>query len=88
MKIPPAWKHTGCLKKVSLTILIICRLDFPSAMGSMSLKTKTKQDKAYVLENLARQHSTLVMILGLKMVSREALTNHNQKWVLWGHIFP
>ena len=63
-------------------------LDFPSAMGSMSLKTKTKQDKAYVLENLARQHSTLVMILGLKMVSREALTNHNQKWVLWGHIFP
>ena len=54
MKIPPAWKHTGCLKKVSFTILIICRLDFPSAMGSMSLKTKTKQDKAYVLENFAR----------------------------------
>ena len=69
MKIPPAWKHSGCLKKVSFTILIICRLDLPFAMGtgSMSLKTKTKQDKAYVLENLARQHSTLVMILGLKM---------------------
>ena len=71
-------------KKVSFTILSICRLDFPPTMGSMSLKTvfghflqrlsRIKSSQVYVLENLAPQNPTLVMIFGLKMVSREALT--------------
>ena len=53
-------------------------------MGSMSLKTvfghfllrlsRIKRSQTYVLENFAPPHPTFVMIFGLKMVSREALT--------------
>ena len=60
----------GVSKKVSFTMSSICRLDSPLTMGSISLKTvfwsfltKPKQEKTL-------KYPTLVMIFGLKMVSR------------------
>ena len=73
----------GVPKKVSFGELSICRLDFPPAMGSLSLEivfgrflqflNRIKRFKVIFIGNFSQQHPILFMIFGLEMVPWEAL---------------
>ena len=76
---PLLTQSTGCLKKTEIHRIKHLQIGFPSAMGRPSLKIVSYQDyaklsipKSCLQQSLTPQHTILVMIFGLKMISPEA----------------